>query len=180
MTHIMVDIETLSTKKNALILTLAARVFTFCSTTEDSIYLKIDSTDYNNYPSKFDTDPATILWWSRQDESVRKEAFSGSLKLLEAMKEFNKFVQKQKPPYYIWSHGKEFDIPILEHAFNVLNLNIPWRFWDTRDTRTVYHLASIDLKNIIIDGDAHNAKDDVRRQILGINQACKILNLNLI
>src|SRR3972149_9722100 len=118
MTHIMIDIETLSVSRNAKILTIAAKVFDFSFKMFKGFYVKIDLDSYKeNY--NFHTDPKTVEWWNQQSENIKNEAFFGENRIAieKAMKLLNDFIIVQPKPYYVWSHGKDFDLPILENAF---------------------------------------------------------------
>lgn len=60
-----------------------------------------------------------------------------------------------------------------------MNIEIPWKFWNSRDTRTVYDLAGIDMKKISVPDNykAHHALGDCLKQIEGLKQAFKILEV---
>jgi hypothetical protein len=42
----------------------------------------------------------------------------------------------------VWSHGAVFGIPIVEHYLRESGLLAPWKFWDIRDTRTLFWAAT--------------------------------------
>jgi len=180
----MVDIETLGTGLNAPILTIGAVVFdpySVLAKSQDKIYLKIKVEDYNKYP-QFKVDYSTIVWWAKQTESARKEAFLSEprVSLEVAMMTLHSWLVNAVKPnskLIMWSHGKEFDLPILQFAFETVGLNTPWKFWETRDTRTVYDIFKIDLKNVKVPEEfgesyeLHHALGDCYRQIIGVQQA---------
>ncbi len=37
----------------------------------------------------------------------------------------------------VWGNGANFDIGILEHAYDQYQIEIPWEFWNVRDCRTI-------------------------------------------
>jgi hypothetical protein len=179
MAHYMMDIETLGTKPGCQILTLAVVRFDPYTNTTDTIYerfyKRIDLEDSKKY--NFKVDPATLKWWNDQSEEVRKEAFENQPRedLKSVLLELNSFLTttSKKQTLYMWSHGKEFDIPIVEYAMTELRVPILWRFWDTRDTRTVYAIADVDLKTIKTPEGfkEHNALGDVLKQIVGVKRS---------
>lgn len=187
MVNIMVDIETLSTDSNAVILTIGAIPFSsdgIISVDEDMyFYRRVNLQSYNKYKNnEFNFNYETLLWWLKQDQKIRDEAFSNRPRydIEIVMKDFidylatiRKYLNDDK--IHIWSHGKDFDVVILQNAFKVCKLECPWKFWDTRDTRTIYALANIDMKNI--GGfECHNAIGDCLKQIEGIKQSYTIIN----
>jgi hypothetical protein len=54
------------------------------------------------------------------------------------------------------------DVPILEAAFKACGLVVPWKFWDVRDTRTLYDVTGVNVDRS--QGTHHNALDDARAQ----------------
>lgn len=174
----MVDLETLGVGRDAPILTLAAVIFDpFGSTSGETFYRKIDPKCYDKYPYDFKINYSTLMWWLEQRTAPRDEAFSGKEDIKTVMIDF---VQWLKPlgRLHMWSHGKEFDLPILESAMTVFDLTVPWKFWDTRDTRTLYHLANVILpKPSETDLDLHHAVGDCQRQIKGVQEAYRKLSI---
>ena len=68
-----------------------------------------------------------------------------------------------------------FDFIILENAYKICNLLVPWKFWSLRDCRTVYDLANTKLSSI---GETkHNSLDDCYNQILCLRKSLKKLKL---
>ena len=74
MIHAMIDLETLSTKPNAAILTIGGVKFNPYNNIEPSqgLYHRID-VDSQSAMGR-DIDPDTVEWWGQQAEDVREEA----------------------------------------------------------------------------------------------------------
>lgn len=206
MTDFMLDIETLGLKPGCQILTIACAPFDIKTKKIGKIfYKKIDMKNYDEY-KVFTTDKATIDWWNKQDEKVKYEAFESEPResLIDVFNSFNSFLLKncENKDIRMWSHGKEFDIPIVEFVMNILNIKPTWNFWNTRDTRTLYDLAKVNLKNISIPKEyikqkcfiydelkieglqlnyesfcKHNAVYDIVKQIMGVFESYRLLNL---
>jgi hypothetical protein len=65
---------------------------------------------------------------------------------------------------FVWAQGSNFDTVLWEHSLGLVNMEIPWRFYNTRDTRTAYHMAGFNAKSIKRQGTFHNALDDAKHQ----------------
>ena len=178
----MFDLETLGVNTNAMILTIAAVVFDpLTGEIGEIFYSKVDIDSYMPYSTSFTMDGPTLTWWmTTASESARKEAFGGNRQPLKSVLEnlvswlSNKY--KIKP----WSHGSSFDISILSYTFKIFNICCPWKFWDIRDTRTLYEVAGINLKTLaptVISSQypEHHAVGDCLRQINGVKKSNDIL-----
>jgi len=175
----MIDIETLSTKPNSLILTIGA--IKFKKNTEfpelknmETFYKRIDKKSCEKLG--MDIDPRTIEWWKSQNDKTYYEAFENPdrIDIKDALIELSKFLKGHKN---IWANSPNFDIVILENAYNCCNLDIPWKFWNLRDTRTVYDLASIRLHEFSDKEGNHNSLNDCYSQIKALKNS--FINLGL-
>lgn len=144
--NIAVDIETLSKRPTAAIISIAARVFTLDGgpITSDIVFRQsVDATSCAMYG--FDIDPATVDWWSRQDDEL-KEQFKENVSIKSALENFAVYIDdalnmNNAVNAHIWCQGTDFDISILRNAYVVVNKdreekNIPWNYSDVRDSRT--------------------------------------------
>lgn len=172
--HLMVDLETLSTEPNAVILTIGALWFNPSSNEDPGpgfhVRVEIDSQERH-------VDDDTVDWWGQQDPEVQAEAFSEQDRhpLADALKQFAKFAQGADS---YWSHGTVFDIVILENAFVEQGMRgwIPWKYHQVRDCRTV-----LKISDTVMDrhsGGAHNALIDCYNQALAVQQATFKMNLH--
>ena len=173
MSEIMIDIETLSTKNNASILTIGAIRFDRNSfKIKDQFYKRITKESNEHFNRDFNQD--TIDWWSKQSDQAKKEIFENKdrINLSTALQELSIFCRRASK---IWANGVAFDINILESAYDACDLDTPWKFWTVRDTRTIYDLGDITLNNFKrqneLDSDHHNALADCITQLLCFEQA---------
>jgi exodeoxyribonuclease VIII len=170
--HLMVDLETCGTTPDTVILTLGAVHFDpWDSGVTDQIYLKLDLDDQDKLGRKIDA--KTIEWWSTQDPAVMEEAFSedGRIPFADALEQFRKFAWGCDA---FWSHGSIFDLVILENALFQIGKPLPWQFWQIRDTRTLFDLGhSHDMPK----ANKHNAIEDAIRQVVGVQNVYKKLNV---
>jgi len=84
------------------------------------------------------------------------------------MEEFSKYIPKKS---LIWGNGATFDVSMLENAYRMLELPIPWMFWDVRDVRTIVQLAAalptsrrVEKCDVPFIGVPHRADDDAVHQ----------------
>jgi exodeoxyribonuclease VIII len=167
--HCMIDLETMSTSHNATILTLGAVIFDpFSNKIFEELYFRIDI-DVQAEMGR-DVSDDTLDWWSKQDPEIMLEAFSDDdrLPLDEAMDKFHKFVWNCDK---VWSHGAVFDIVILEDLLRQMKRIEPWKFWNCRDTRTLFDLADPEMPQTA----KHNALEDARRQAIGVQNVYRKL-----
>lgn len=169
---VMVDLETLSTSPNSHILTIGAIRFARSKTTKkleqmDAFYRRI-SFESNDLLNRHKSSP-TITWWMEQTKDARKEAFAKSsrVELRRALEDFISWFGDSK---YLWCHGAAFDAVILEDAMRQCGLEPPFKYWNVRDTRTVYDLHKIELRKHK-SGTAHHALHDCYSQIEALRNA---------
>jgi hypothetical protein len=175
MTDVMIDLETYSTLPNAAILTLGAVKFNReddCKKIEDMevFYRKIDLDSNTNRH----IDENTVEWWKKQSIEAKNEALGpGGIKLKKALKEFSNWYGESN---CIWSHGDDFDTVIISDAMRNCNVEIPWKFYETRDTRTLFDLAKV-YNYQLPQASKHHALYDCHRQIAGVLMALRKLKL---
>lgn len=160
MKDLMIDIETLSTKKNAAILSIGAVYFDRSSgEIGNTFYARISKDSALNYGV---SDDSTLKWWEEQSEEARAEAFGGKLHAHDVAESLSEFIE---PDTKLWGNGSVFDITILENWFDSVGIDTPWDFWNIRDVRTIVDWFDIDVKSFSRDGVHHNALDDCLHQI---------------
>jgi hypothetical protein len=166
--HVMIDLETLSTAPNAMILSLGAVAFD-----ADGIH--------NTFYSAIKTQPLetlvpgtlqgahvsceTLKWWQGQSDKA-KEVFTDprAEPLDEVLRAFILFCEDFAPAKDIrmWGNGSDFDNVILASAYRRTGLTPPWRFYHNRCYRTVKNMfPSITMERR---GTHHNALDDAQSQ----------------
>ena len=174
MSDCMLDLETLSTDSHAAIIVIGAIKFDRTTNTPsldkcDSFYRKITLDSIQD----FTISKETTAWWYQQDEHIRKEALEGEdrIPLQDALREFAAWYDGCT---CVWGNGDDFDCVILGNAFQHFNLETPWRFWQTRDMRTVMDVAGLFSRDLPR-GNEHHALHDCWRQIYGVKHCLRIL-----
>lgn len=139
--HVMLDLETLSTRKNAAIVQIAAIAF---DPLTGDIPLPVTG-KFNRFVIDTDgyIDPRTVAWWMQQKTaaSLGKKIETCGVALDGALHDLREWYQEQPNVAAVWSHGATFDIPIVEQRCSELGLQTPWHYRHPRDTRTLFALA---------------------------------------
>jgi hypothetical protein len=169
---VMIDIETAALIPNAVILSISAVAFNpFEISTDFSNNPKLDMLiDIDSQPNRI-IDSNTINWWKKQSDATINKVFNekGRISIKEALNKLIKFTWlKQR----IWVQGVSLDIPVLENAYYEQKLSIPWSYAIIRDSRTLLDLVSVTQPTV-----QHDSLDDCYRQIQGVQQALKKLNI---
>lgn len=162
MKHIMIDLETLGTGIDAVFISIGAVYFNpDTGALGDEFYENIDWQSSLNFGRKMDAD--TIKWWFKQSDEARNAILKDGDNLIRVLKTFNHFCGNYP---MVWSNGSSFDISILEHAYRETDIELPWKFWNVRDVRTIKDLGKKKVDKSIFEmrGTAHNALDDAKHQ----------------
>lgn len=148
MKHVMLDLETLGSSAGCAILSIGAVLFdpTDPKSLEDiredaKFYRVIDLKSCLDKGLRVDAD--TFYWWLEQSDAARKAilAYRNLRNLDDSLVEFAKWYQRMGAEY-LWSHGANFDVPVLEAAYRQLGFHcVPWDFRRVRDTRTLFSLV---------------------------------------
>jgi len=157
--HVMIDLETMAIQPEAAIVSIGAVVF-------DPRTGKVGNegtkqTFYSELEWEFQgrlIDPSTEAWWLKQSKHARN-ALNGLDDLGESLVSLVNWLPQDAK---VWGNGSIFDIAMLEHAYRQLDIDIPWKFWNVRDCRTIKDLyessrGGWDKK---AGGNAHNALHD--------------------
>jgi hypothetical protein len=118
-------------------------------------------------------DKSTEEWWAKQGVAAQAALIPDQRPVKEAVAEFREWFVKQKG-IFIWSQGAGFDEPILRavmEACGVSDKQMPWKFWDVRDTRTAYDICGFSPFSVKRVGTAHHALHDARHQVICVQRA---------
>ena len=149
--HIVVDLETLSTKSNAAIVSIGAVKIEGLEIV-DTFYCNVDAR--HGKELGLDIDKDTVDWWANQPIEYQKVWQVDPLRMEHALTRFTTWYGKESLP--IWGYGANFDVVILESAYRALDMNIPWKFWDISCLRTLMNVLDKRLPK----ANNHNALDD--------------------
>ena len=175
---IMVDLETLSTETDAVVLSIGAVRFRL-DTRDDtesimeedrSFYARLDTAEQEDEGR--DIDPDTLAWWDAQSDEAREVFQEEPEGTVHALKRFLKFCKGARR---IWGNGNMFDNAIVRSLCQDFNVDYPVPYWNDLDVRTLTRLwnllgnqGSNSKRPTINLGEEHNALDDARRQVLQV------------
>jgi 3' exoribonuclease, RNase T-like len=194
--HFMLDLETLSTRPDAPILSIGGVLFDptvsnpFEELRERAILLRIDPADAVTVCGRVDGN--TLRWWFSQPDEAIKQLIDGELhsvrdaliKLwrysharVDGMAEWHRAAPI---PTHIWARSPDFDCKIIESACERAEVRYPFPFYNQRCVRTAIDLA-------FPNGDApkptargavrHNAADDAVTQAMTVQMSYAALGL---
>jgi len=178
--HLMIDIETLDTANTAAILSIAAVAFDpRGASVRDEDCFRITINRHSNEFYGRTVSASTLAWWAQQSDEAKAATFDGpSVDLMVAMLDFTQWVNRLRPTCTrVWAKDPDFDVAILRNACEMLNLMWPFKFWEGRSCRTAMELAYSegDFPPIIMDGPAHDALADAKKQVIEIQHAYHVL-----
>lgn len=162
MKRTMLDIEALGTAPGFIVLSIGAVSFDETGRIHSEFYVNIDKT--TSIAAGLKLDPVTAAWWRQQSKEAQAALLVDPKPLAKALDAFRIWFFKQDAPT-VWCQGANFDAPVLEGAFDAAGVEVPWKFWNVRDTRTVYDLFDFDTRTVARGGAKHNALDDARHQV---------------
>lgn len=182
MKDLMIDVETLGLKENAVLLSIGACAFD-PATGEigETFYCAIDPRTQHGR----EIDASTVLWWMDQDEAARRkitdavknadllptleldtpeydEAFNNAaLPINHVAMAFSAYVEQFGDNVRCWSNGA-VDHAWLNSMMTYSGFTNPIKFWNQRDYRTIKGMyPEIKAEDF---GQAHNALDDAIKQ----------------
>ena len=172
-THGMIDLETLSTRPDAVILSLGAIKFNPYTQQEphDPLYFRVDVDSQTNIGRHVMQD--TLDWWATQPEHIREEALGehDRISLTETVDLINKWSVGVD---VFWCQGPLFDYAILQNLYAQLGRPVPWQYWAIRDSRTLFSLYKEEEQK---KADAHNALADCDYQAKKVQRYFNTLNI---
>ena len=162
----MIDLETHDTRPTARILSIGAVMF-------DPREAELGDEFYAvlNFESQEGrtVSQATLDWWDLEGTEAAKALTRQPAEALQsALAKFRMWWDRCGAKYP-WSHGATFDIGMLDHAYGY---KAPWKFWNVRDTRTMYWLANT---KPVRQATHHDALEDAKAQALAVQRAWRLL-----
>lgn len=157
--HVMIDLETMGKIPEQAIVSVGAVIFDprYNKVSKDTFYMELAWRTQDRL-----IDPDTQAWWKQQSKEARA-SLNGKDSLQDCLDELSFWLPEDCK---VWGNGATFDISTLEHAYRQHKQEIPWKFWNVRDCRTIKDLyesarGGFDKK---VGGIAHNALHDAIHQ----------------
>ena len=164
-TDVMLDLETMSKKSNAALVSIGAVEFNLdTGETGREFYETIDLQSCLDLGLK--VEGSTIYWWLQQNQTARNAICHEPKHLSVVVLEFNKWMQDCIEKVNIWGNAARFDIGKLEDAYVACGYHKnPWYFRSERDVRTLVSFAPEIKANAPMLGIEHSPTDDCYHQI---------------
>ena len=174
----MIDLETLGTGDMPVVLSIGIIIFDPWKDYREipfeelnTLYLKPDIESCQEIGCSIDE--ATLEWWAQQDPAVIEETFSSEnrISIRQSMKDLYRFCSGSD---FYWGHGAIFDYGILEHVAKALERGVPWKYWQVRDSRTLFGLVDPQLPQM----SKHHSLYDAYRQAVGVQNVFRALKIS--
>lgn len=169
----MIDLETLSTQRDARVLQAGWCIYDYSAPDFSFPVLGEMNVDSDSCVGGHVSD-STVKWWlqgiEQARESVAREGLSIALVLADLFHQYRQYKCTE-----VWSNGATFDIVIVEHWAEVCGMRVPWKFYDHRDTRTLWKIAEQLGWERKRGETAHTAKADALAQSIQVYEAMKFL-----
>jgi len=174
--NLMIDLETLGTKYDCPVISIGACFFDADGIAKE-FYVTLNVEEQIDGGRK--VSGSTIKWWMEQSNAAQRVFKEEAVDTKTGLTHFAHFInlsdyENVKP----WGYGSTFDISIMEHIFDMYNIEIPWKYKNVRDLRT-YLEHTYDGADIEREGTYHNALDDAKHQARVVIEGFKRMEKNL-
>lgn len=188
--HFMVDIETLSTAVNAMVLSVGAVEFDpITGEIKREFYYELDLSEQNGRHIS----ASTVQWWFKQsvenpksiDLLLKENKWKNGVEfVLHRLKDFiwgyesiragaNRNEGYKK--IAVWACDPDFDLAILANLYEEHNLSVPWKYSEPKSVRTVRTLAELHSIGLSRENALHNALEDCIRQVAEIAELNRVI-----
>lgn len=171
MRHVMFDLETMGNAPGCAIVSFGAVDFDpEKGVGTNTFYEVVDLQSCLDAGLKIDA--STLYWWMGQSEAARKALLQPGKHITDVVGNFKDYWVRCGATF-AWCHGATFDAPIVDLACRAVGTSVPWKFWDVRDTRTIFDLTGVTIPRA--KGVHHNALDDAKNQAAAVCEAYRRL-----
>jgi exodeoxyribonuclease VIII len=175
--HIVLDLETLSTKPNAVVISIGA-----VALDGQGNFLSVFHQAINpNQPGR-DIDQATVQWWESQSAEAQEASYKAkdTVTPTVAMYMFSAWICCVGSPEEVkmWGNGSSFDCTILSSLYDQcheLRHPKPWAWWHDRDMRTLLDTfpEARDVGEFV--GVKHHALHDAQHEAKQLAKALRLM-----
>lgn len=164
MKDIMIDLETLGTGADCVVVSLGASYFDIeTNNLGPKFYVALQLQEQMDKGRVVDA--STISWWMSQGEAAKYVFKESPAAVEQALVLFALWYKYFDSEPYVWGNGATFDISILESLFKTYGIACPWSYNKAMDVRTYKRFIGKGA-SIAKTGVAHNALDDAVDQAL--------------
>lgn len=168
MNHIMIDLETLGTNNNALVVSISAVQFDM-SSNQIGDKFEIGLNREQQLEKGAIVDKSTLDWWEEQSDEAKD--MLNRLEKIDvdvALNKFNNWVKanfKAPSKIKLWGNGATFDNVIIRNLFERHNIEFAIPYYCDKDVRTLAYVTKINPYSYTFEGTKHNGIDDCLHQI---------------
>jgi hypothetical protein len=163
MSDVMLDLETMGTNPDCVVLTIGAVKFILNPDNNggkiiEEFYYLINPQSCVDVGMEMSVD--TIIWWMKQSDEARAEFQKPTLNIQDVLTWFSDWLSDDPKNIDMWGNGSDFDNVLLANAYRVCGKPLPWRYFNNRCYRTLKNIyPNVDITNVST-GVKHNALDD--------------------
>ena len=171
MNNIMMDIETLSTDSNGVIVSISAVQFSMADGelgAEFETGLKLNQ----QIDKGAIMDPDTVVWWLGQPKEAQTMLLGLDARDVSvALEDFNRWLTILYPTWAeqkdvkLWGNGSNFDNVLVRNLYKRHGVKFILPYWCDNDVRTLVSYLNIDTRDYTFVGTKHYGIDDCKHQI---------------
>lgn len=161
--NVMLDLETWGTVPGSALRSIGAVEFDpHTDQIGETFYANIQDESCRAAGLVFDA--RTVRWWGEQSQRAQDALLADQKPLAQVAEEFHAWFRRVRG-IFVWSQGANFDQPLWEAACRAVGIHrTPWKFTDSRCTRTAYDMGQFNPYVCKRNGTHHNALDDAIHQ----------------
>lgn len=169
MIDVMLDIETLGTDSNSVIVSISAVVFDLQTGKIGGEYeAGVNILEQLLNGGVIDT--STVAWWAAQSAAAKQALYTLKAQALDiVLSSFNTWLAAsttgQLKDVRIWGNGAVFDNVIVRNLYKRSGVNFVLPYWCDMDVRTLVAVSGINTKSFKFEGTKHCGIDDCKHQI---------------
>lgn len=160
-TQVMVDLETLATSSDAVVVSIGAVKWN-ANALGETFYNVLDLDDQLEAGRK--KSDQTIAWWSQQTPEARTVFDAARASTRVVLQDFSYWLGAGN--LQIWGNGADFDCIIWGSLYDAFGINRPWSYSNNRCYRTLKNILHPGHNLPTRAGTHHNALDDAVHQAL--------------
>ena len=164
----MIDLETMSTKPDAAIVSIGAVEFgPDFEQIGDPFYTPISLHSCKTYGLHIEQ--STVDWWAAQPAETRAHwEVADAPDLTDGLKAFQDWLWSRagnRKNVCPWGNGADFDMVITRNGFNAVGAEEPWMFYNVHCFRTVKNMYPLSAGEVPARSGAHRADADAVYQL---------------
>lgn len=165
MKHAMIDLETLSTARNAVFLSIGAVQFDLeTGKFGETFYANIDLASARALGLHVDVN--TVKWWMEQRPEIFTMMFQNPDYIATVLANFANWMYKEDIEF-VWGNSASFDLGILGNAFDAIGMERPWKYSGERCFRTLKGLFPQFIESLKFKRELeHDPVYDCKKQIV--------------